>query len=117
VFEIDRSCLPTPLCCANIAPLVACQLVESSTGWDLAAALASFQIAMLEGIEVVFIVLSIGAGGAGLFPPASLGALAALLLVLALGLAIRRPFASIPENSLSAPGEAGAFQPVRVRWG
>ena len=46
---------------------------------DMAAALASFQITMLEGIEVVFIVLAIGAGGAGLLAPASLGALAALL--------------------------------------
>ena len=55
---------------------------------------------MLEGIEVVFIVLAIGAGGAGLLTPASLGALAALLVVLALGLAVHRPLASIPENSL-----------------
>jgi uncharacterized membrane protein len=67
---------------------------------DMAAALASFQITMLEGIEVVFIVLAIGAGGAGLLTPASLGALAALLVVLALGLAVHRPLASIPENSL-----------------
>ena len=83
----------------------------------MAAALASFQIAMLEGIEVVFIVLAIRAGGAGLFPLASLGPLSALLLVPALGLANRRPFASIPESSLSAPGEAGAFQSVKVRRG
>jgi uncharacterized membrane protein len=68
--------------------------------WDLAAAFASFQITMLEGIEVVFIVLAIGAGSAGLLVPASLGAVAALLLVLALGVAIHRPLASIPENSL-----------------
>ena len=67
---------------------------------DMAAALASFQITMLEGIEVVFIVLAIGAGGAGLLAPASLGALAALLVVLALGLVVHRPLASIPENSL-----------------
>jgi Ca2+/H+ antiporter, TMEM165/GDT1 family len=32
--------------------------------------------------------------------PASLGALAALLLVIALGLVLHRPLASIPENSL-----------------
>ena len=68
--------------------------------WDLAAALGSFQITMLEGIEVVFIVVAIGAGGAGLLLPASLGALAALLLVIALGLVVHRPLASIPENSL-----------------
>jgi Ca2+/H+ antiporter, TMEM165/GDT1 family len=68
--------------------------------WDLAAAFGSFQITMLEGIEVVFIVIAIGAGHAGLLLPASLGALAALLLVIALGLVLHRPLASIPENSL-----------------
>jgi Ca2+/H+ antiporter, TMEM165/GDT1 family len=68
--------------------------------WDLPAAFASLQITMLEGIEVVFIVLAIGAGSAGLLVPASLGAVAALLLVLALGVALHRPLASIPENSL-----------------
>jgi Ca2+/H+ antiporter, TMEM165/GDT1 family len=68
--------------------------------WDLAATFGSFQITMLEGTEVVFIVVAIGAGGAGLLMPASLGALAALLLVIALGLALHRPLASIPENSL-----------------
>ncbi len=35
-------------------------------GWDLLAFAAAFQITMLEGAEVVFIVLGIGAGGAGL---------------------------------------------------
>src|SRR5689334_14683235 len=68
--------------------------------WDVAAAFGSFQITMLEGIEVVFIVVAIGAGDTGLLMPASLGALAALLLVIALGLVLHRPLASIPENSL-----------------
>ncbi len=70
------------------------------TGWDKVAFAASFQITMLEGTEVVFIVIAIGAGGAGLLLPASLGALAALLLVIALGLIIHRPLATIPENTL-----------------
>jgi uncharacterized membrane protein len=55
---------------------------------------------MLEGVEVVFIVIAIGAGGAGLLMPASLGALAALLAVIALGVTVHRPLASVPENSL-----------------
>jgi uncharacterized membrane protein len=49
-------------------------------GWDRVAFAAAFQITMLEGTEVVFIVIAIGAGGAGLLVPASVGALAALLL-------------------------------------
>jgi Ca2+/H+ antiporter, TMEM165/GDT1 family len=68
--------------------------------WDMAAVAASFQITTLEGIEVVFIVIAIGAGGAGLLMPASLGALAALLVVIVLGLAVHRPLASVPENRL-----------------
>jgi uncharacterized membrane protein len=69
-------------------------------GFDKVAFTASFKITMLEGIEVVFIVVAIGAGGVGLLVPASLGALAALLLVIALGLLVHRPLASIPENTL-----------------
>ena len=69
-------------------------------GWDRVAFGASFQITMLEGTEVVFIVIAIGAGGTGLLLPASLGALAALLVVVLLGLAIHRPLANVPENAL-----------------
>jgi len=55
---------------------------------------------MLEGVEVVFIVIAIGAGGAGLLLPAGLGALAALAVVVTLGVVIHRPLARIPENTL-----------------
>jgi uncharacterized membrane protein len=61
---------------------------------------AAFNITMLEGTEVVFIVIAFGAGGAGLLLPAGLGALAALLVVSALGLVLHRPLARIPENTL-----------------
>ena len=69
-------------------------------GWDGVAFGASFQITMLEGTEVVFIVIAIGAGGTGLLLPAGLGALAALFLVVLLGLAIHKPLTSVPENAL-----------------
>ena len=68
--------------------------------WDKFAFSASFNITMLEGTEVVFIVIAFGASGAGLLLPASLGAVAALLVVSALGLALHRPLARIPENTL-----------------
>lgn len=69
-------------------------------GWDRIGFGAAFQITMLEGTEVVFIVIAIGAGGVGLWWSASLGALAALLVVAALGLVLHRPLASVPENTL-----------------
>jgi uncharacterized membrane protein len=76
------------------------QLGSISQGWDRIAVATSFKITMLEGIEVVFIVIAIGAAGHGLLIPASLGALAALLVVALLGLALHRPVARIPENAL-----------------
>jgi uncharacterized membrane protein len=69
-------------------------------GWDTLAFAAAFKITMLEGVEVVFIVIAIGAGSADLLIPASLGALAALLLVVVLGIAVHRPLARVPENTL-----------------
>ena len=70
------------------------------TGWDALAIAAAFKITMLEGMEVVFIVIAVGAGGVGLLIPAGVGALAALLLVVLVGVAVHRPLASIPENML-----------------
>src|SRR5580700_4681902 len=66
---------------------------------DWLAALTSFKAVLLEGLEVVFIVIAAGAGG-GLLLPASAGALAACLLVAAGGFAIHRPLARVPENTL-----------------
>jgi uncharacterized membrane protein len=69
-------------------------------GWDTLALGTAFNITMLEGVEVVFIVLAIAAGGPGLLAPASLGALIALAIVTLLGLLLHRPLARIPENLL-----------------
>jgi uncharacterized membrane protein len=60
----------------------------------------SFNITMLEGTEVVFIVIAFGAGGTGLLLPASLGAVAAAAVIAALGVALHRPLARVPENTL-----------------
>jgi uncharacterized membrane protein len=66
---------------------------------DWLAGLAAFKAVMLEGLEVVFIVIAVGAGR-GLLVPASIGALAACLLVLAIGLLVHKPLARVPENTL-----------------
>jgi uncharacterized membrane protein len=71
-----------------------------SATWDKIAFAATFNITMLEGTEVVFIVIAIGAGHTGMLLPASMGAVAALLVVMALGLVLHRPLARIPENTL-----------------
>lgn len=76
------------------------RLGAGSATWDKIAFAAAFNITMLEGTEVVFIVIAIGAGHTGMLVPASLGAVAALLAVIALGLILHRPLARIPENTL-----------------
>jgi uncharacterized membrane protein len=69
------------------------------TNLDFLAGLASFKAVLLEGLEVVFIVIAVGAGGKLTFP-ASLGALAACLTVAAVGIVAHRPLARVPENTL-----------------
>ncbi len=78
--------------------------------WDKFAFSAAFNITMLEGTEVVFIVIALGASGAGLLLPASLGAVAALLVVAALGFALHRPLARVPENTLKFRGRRAALR-------
>src|SRR5205807_8107074 len=66
---------------------------------DWLAGLASFKAVVLEGLEVVFIVIAIGAGR-GMLVPASIGAVAACGLVAVAGFAMHRPLARVPENTL-----------------
>jgi uncharacterized membrane protein len=67
--------------------------------WDRTAFATSCNIVLLEGVEVAFIVIAIGADGRSM-GPAALGAVAALLAVVCLGFALHRPLANIPENLL-----------------
>ncbi|WP_454692180.1 COG4280 domain-containing protein [Achromobacter aloeverae] len=66
---------------------------------DWVAGLTVFKAVLLEGLEVVFIVLAVGAGRGLLFPAAA-GALAACAVVLVAGLAVRKPLSTVPENAL-----------------
>ena len=68
-------------------------------GLDKIAFLATFKSVVLEGLEVVFIVLAIGASGR-MMAPAMAGAALALALVVVLGLLLHRPLSLVPENTL-----------------
>ncbi|MCZ8546393.1 TMEM165/GDT1 family protein [Mesorhizobium qingshengii] len=72
---------------------------RKETHLDWLAGVTSFKAVMLEGLEVVFIVIAVGAGR-GLLVPAAIGALAACLLVLLIGILVHRPLARVPENTL-----------------
>ena len=63
------------------------------------AGVTALKAVLLEGLEVVFIVIAVGAGR-GLLVPASLGALAACILVLSIGAVVHRPLSRVPENLL-----------------
>jgi uncharacterized membrane protein len=68
-------------------------------GFDWLGGVMAFKAVLLEGLEVVFIVIAVGAGR-GLLVPAALGALAAFIVILAIGTIVHRPLARVPENTL-----------------
>ena len=72
---------------------------DSRVGLDWYAFTVAFKGVLLEGLEVVFIVLTFGAN-AGRVPIAALAAVAAVVLVTATGFVVRGPLARVPENQL-----------------
>jgi uncharacterized membrane protein len=70
---------------------------QRNLGW--AAGITALKAVLLEGLEVVFIVIAVGAGR-GLLVPAGLGALAACAVVLVAGAIVHRPLSRVPENTL-----------------
>ncbi|HVH78806.1 MAG TPA: hypothetical protein VM782_05410, partial [Stellaceae bacterium] len=72
---------------------------HAAASGDWLAGTMAFKAVILEGLEVVFIVIAVGAGR-GLLLPASFGALAACVVVLAAGALLRRPLSRVPENTL-----------------
>ena len=66
---------------------------------DWLAGVTSFKAVLLEGLEVVFIVIAVSAGR-GTLIPVSAAALAACLLVALTGLLVHRPLSRVPENKL-----------------
>jgi uncharacterized membrane protein len=59
----------------------------------------AFKGVLLEGLEVVFIVLTFGSAQ-GSIPLAAAGAAGALVLVAGVGVAVRAPLARVPENAM-----------------
>jgi Ca2+/H+ antiporter, TMEM165/GDT1 family len=70
---------------------------QSTRGWI--AGIAAFKAVLLEGLEVVFIVIAVGSGR-GMLWPAALGALGACVVVLIVGIIVHKPLSRVPENTL-----------------
>jgi len=72
---------------------------ERRLGLDWFAFVVSFKGVFLEGLEIVFIVLTFGLNGNSI-PLAVLGACLGGLIVLGAGLALHKPLARVPENTI-----------------
>jgi uncharacterized membrane protein len=84
----------------------------------------AFTGVLTEGIEVVAIVLALGSGSPATLAGAAGGAFVALVLVAALGIAVKGPLSRVPENTLkyivgvmlTAFGLYWVGEGVQVRW-
>jgi uncharacterized membrane protein len=72
---------------------------ERRLGLDWFAFVVSFKGVFLEGLEIVFIVLTFGLNGDSI-PLAVLGAGLGGLIVLGAGLALHKPLTRVPENTI-----------------
>ncbi|HEX6148165.1 COG4280 domain-containing protein [Nocardioides sp.] len=73
--------------------------VDSRLGLDWFAFVVSFKGVFLEGVEIVFIVITFGLS-ANSMGVAVTSALVAAVVVLALGAAVHKPLTKVPENTL-----------------
>lgn len=71
----------------------------AGAGMDWYSFTLAFKGVLLEGLEVAFIVLTFGTNQ-GSIPLAVLGAGAAIIVVVGVGIAVRAPLSRVPENTL-----------------
>jgi ferrous iron uptake permease (iron-lead transporter) len=69
-------------------------------GMDWVGVTVTWKAVLLEGLEVVFVILTLGGQSAAAFHVALWGALAAGVLVLLVGLLLHQPLTRVPENWL-----------------
>jgi uncharacterized membrane protein len=73
--------------------------VDERGGVDWYSFTVAFKGVLLEGLEVVFIVIAFGAAQ-GRFDVAIAGAAAAVVLVVVVGVLVRKPLERVPENTI-----------------
>ena len=98
------------------------ELRAAKSHW--AGILTSFNGVLLEGLEVVFIVVAIGGLNHNDYLSPVLGAAASVIAVVAVGVVARRPLTQVPENTLkyvvgimlTSFGTFFAGEGIGVRW-
>jgi uncharacterized membrane protein len=68
--------------------------------WDNVGFWLSYKAVLIEGLEVAFIVIALGAAGGSALQAAMAGALAAFVVVVLAGALLHKPLSFVPENSL-----------------
>jgi uncharacterized membrane protein len=88
---------------------------ERRLGLDWVGFAVTFKGVLLEGVEVVFIVIGFGVNG-GSVPLAAAGAVLGGVIVVAAGFALHRPLSRVPENAMkfTCCSRCGAWR--RGRW-
>jgi Ca2+/H+ antiporter, TMEM165/GDT1 family len=71
---------------------------QANKRWDNIGFWFSYKAVLLEGLEVAFIVIALGAQGGPALQAAVIGAAAALLVTIILGAMLHRPLTIVPEN-------------------
>jgi uncharacterized membrane protein len=71
---------------------------QANKRWDNIGFWFSYKAVLLEGLEVAFIVIALGAQGGPALQAAVLGAAAALVVTVALGAFLHKPLTIVPEN-------------------
>jgi uncharacterized membrane protein len=108
---------------AFAAEVAAAQAAGRSAGVDRYALLISFKSTLLEGLEVAFIVITLGSTQ-GATAIAAAGAVVAFFVVVAVGALVRHPLSRVPENTLkfvvgvmlTAFGTFWAGEGVGIDW-
>jgi uncharacterized membrane protein len=108
---------------AELAAVTAAPVNRRGVVTDWYSFTLSFKGVLLEGLEVTFIALTVGANQYDL-PLAALAALSAVILVAGVGVALRAPLARVPENAmkfavgvmLSSFGIFWASEGAGARW-
>ena len=84
---------------AFAAEVAAAQAMGVPVGRDRYSLVIAFKSTLLEGLEVAFIVITLGANQ-GATAVAAAGAVVALVAVAIIGVVVRKPLSRVPENTL-----------------
>src|SRR4051794_2239974 len=82
----------------EVAELRDQDVVSSRRSWDNVGFWLSYKAVLIEGLEVAFIVIALGAGGGSALQAAFGGALAAFVVVVVAGVLLHKPLSFVPEN-------------------